>query len=67
MLIYELSVSAPVRSSDRRKLKQQVIDAFALTPEEGNLLVPDLLVAKFNTHLDEQGVISCCRYIKVYD
>ncbi|KAI0077630.1 eukaryotic translation initiation factor SUI1 family protein [Panus rudis PR-1116 ss-1] len=52
-----LKTSAPLRSSDRRKLKQRIIDAFSLTPEDGELLVPDpLLSQKFNNHVDEQGV-----------
>lgn len=48
---------APLRSSDRRKLRQRVIDTFSLQPEEGDNIVPDgLRSAKFRTHLDEHGV-----------
>ncbi|KAH9948078.1 eukaryotic translation initiation factor SUI1 family protein [Amylocystis lapponica] len=54
----DLKTSAPLRSSDRRKLKQRVLQTFAvLQPEEGDALVPEgLLVQKFSTHLDEPGV-----------
>ncbi|SJL15774.1 uncharacterized protein ARMOST_19279 [Armillaria ostoyae] len=49
--------SAPIRSSDRRKLKQRVITAFSVSPEDGDLLVPEgILTAKFSTHLDLPGV-----------
>jgi hypothetical protein len=49
--------TAPLRNSDRRKLKQQVIDAYGLSAEDGETLVPDgLQTAKFSTHLDEPGV-----------
>ncbi|THH17973.1 hypothetical protein EUX98_g9030 [Antrodiella citrinella] len=54
----DLKTSAPLRSSDRRKLKQRIIDTHALTPEIGELLVPDgLLAQKFSTHLDEPGQV----------
>ncbi|KAI0656239.1 eukaryotic translation initiation factor SUI1 family protein [Cubamyces menziesii] len=54
----DLKTSAPLRSSDRRKLKQRVLQAYPiLQPEEGDLLVPDGLQSqKFNTHLEEPGV-----------
>ncbi|KAI0946076.1 hypothetical protein AcV7_010146 [Taiwanofungus camphoratus] len=54
----ELKTSAPLRSSDRRKLKQRVLQTFpALQADEGDLLVPEgLLSQKFSTHLDEPGV-----------
>ena len=49
---------APLRSSDRRKLKQRVTADFGLQPEEGELLVPEgLLSQKISTHLNEPGVI----------
>ncbi|PBL00217.1 eukaryotic translation initiation factor SUI1 family protein [Armillaria gallica] len=49
--------SAPIRSSDRRKLKQRVVAAFSVSPEDGDLLVPEgILTAKFSTHLDLPGV-----------
>ncbi|KAG0700484.1 hypothetical protein DFH29DRAFT_931661 [Suillus ampliporus] len=52
-----LKTSAPLRSSDRRKLKQRVIQAFSLDPDVGEELVPDgLMSAKFHTHTDEPGV-----------
>ncbi|PPQ94260.1 hypothetical protein CVT25_004917 [Psilocybe cyanescens] len=52
-----LKTSAPLRSSDRRKLKQRVTTAYNLTPEEGDVLVPDgILSVKFSTHVDEPGV-----------
>ena len=52
-----LKTSAPLRSSDRRKLKQRTISAFGLTAEEGDALVPDgILSVKFSTHLDVPGV-----------
>lgn len=52
-----LKTSSPLRSSDRRKLKQRAILAFGLTSEEGDALVPDgILSVKFSTHLDEPGV-----------
>ncbi|KAF8904712.1 hypothetical protein CPB84DRAFT_1814350 [Gymnopilus junonius] len=52
-----LKTSAPLRSSDRRKLKQRVVASYALTPEEGDLLVPDgILSVKFLTHVNEPGV-----------
>ncbi|EMD35171.1 hypothetical protein CERSUDRAFT_97094 [Gelatoporia subvermispora B] len=54
----ELKTSAPLRSSDRRKLKQRVLQTFPLLqPGDGDLLVPDgLLSQKFSTHLDDPGV-----------
>ncbi|KAK7055104.1 eukaryotic translation initiation factor SUI1 family protein [Favolaschia claudopus] len=53
-----LKTSAPLRGSDRRKLKQRVISSFGLSPEDGEILVPDgLLSVKFNTHLDEPGTV----------
>ncbi|KAH9856271.1 eukaryotic translation initiation factor SUI1 family protein [Lenzites betulinus] len=54
----DLKTSAPLRSSDRRKLKQRVLQSFpALQLEEGDTLVPDGLQSqKFSTHLDEPGV-----------
>ncbi|OBZ74898.1 Translation machinery-associated protein 64 [Grifola frondosa] len=53
----ELKTSAPLRSSDRRRLKQRVLQTYELEPEAGDFLVPDgLLSQKFSTHLDEPGV-----------
>ncbi|TDL26969.1 hypothetical protein BD410DRAFT_783083 [Rickenella mellea] len=52
-----LKTSAPLRSSDRRKLKQRVVDRFNLQPDEGDILVPEgLQSVKFTTHVDEPGV-----------
>ncbi|KAH7922526.1 hypothetical protein BV22DRAFT_1070355 [Leucogyrophana mollusca] len=52
-----IKTSAPLRSSDRRKLKQRVSQTFSLSPEDGDLLVPDgIMSIKFSTHLDEPGV-----------
>ncbi|KAJ8502998.1 hypothetical protein ONZ45_g11242 [Pleurotus djamor] len=51
-----LKTSAPLRSSDRRKLKQRVVQSFAVTDEIGDLLVPEgILSVKFLTHLKEPG------------
>lgn len=48
---------APLRSSDRRKLKQRIIHTFSIEPDTGDVLVPEsLLSLKFSTHLDEPGV-----------
>ncbi|KAI0830089.1 eukaryotic translation initiation factor SUI1 family protein [Trametes gibbosa] len=54
----DLKTSAPLRSSDRRKLKQRILQSFpVLQPEEGDVLVPDGLQSqKFSTHLEEPGV-----------
>jgi translation initiation factor 2D len=52
-----LKTSAPLRSSDRRKLRQRAVTAFSLSPEDGDALVPDgILSVKLLTHLDEPGV-----------
>lgn len=52
-----IKTSAPLRSSDRRKLKQRVVAAFNISPEDGELLVPDGLESlKFSTHLEDPGV-----------
>ena len=52
-----LKTSAPLRSSDRRKLKQRIESNFAISSEDGDILVPDgILSLKFSTHLDEPGV-----------
>lgn len=52
-----LKTSAPLRNSDRRKLKQHIIQTFSLDPDVGEELVPDgLLSVKFKTHTDEPGV-----------
>lgn len=52
-----LKTSAPIRSSERRKLKQRVVSVFGLSADDGDALVPEgVLSIKFITHLDEQGV-----------
>ncbi|KAG6837743.1 hypothetical protein H0H93_001669 [Arthromyces matolae] len=49
--------SAPLRSSDRKKLKQRVISIFGISSEDGDLLVPDGIQSiKFMTHLEQPGV-----------
>ncbi|KAJ7145797.1 hypothetical protein C8R44DRAFT_755904 [Mycena epipterygia] len=53
-----LKTSAPLRSSDRRKLRQRVVSAFGLSAEDGDLLVPDgILSVKFKNHLNEPGIL----------
>jgi len=52
-----LKTSAPLRSSDRRKLKQRIVEVYKLTLEEGDALVPDgILSVKFITHVESPGV-----------
>ncbi|KAG6890228.1 hypothetical protein C0995_010241 [Termitomyces sp. Mi166 len=52
-----LKTSTPLRSSDRRKLRQRVVSAFGISSEDGDLLVPDgIQSVKFTTHLEEHGV-----------
>lgn len=53
-----LKTYAPLRGSERRKLKQRVIASFAVSSDEGDLLVPEgIQSVKFSTHLNEQGVL----------
>ena len=50
-------LAAPLRSSDRRKLKQRIAQDFGLQPDDGDLLVPEGLQSqKFATHVNELGV-----------
>lgn len=60
---------APLRSSDRRKFKQRVIQEFSLqdvSSEDGDRLVPDgLLSVKFSTHSGEPGVCSLWNVIEL--
>ncbi|KAA1466797.1 hypothetical protein DENSPDRAFT_890609 [Dentipellis sp. KUC8613] len=50
--------SAPLRGSERRKLRQRVQQAYGLDAEELPLLVPEgLLVMKFSTHHNEPGLL----------
>ena len=52
-----LKTSAPLRSSDRRKLKQRIISLYGLQPEEGDTLMPEgILSVKFSSHIEEHGV-----------
>jgi translation initiation factor 2D len=37
---------APLRTSDRRKLKQRVVQEYGVAPELGDLLVPDGLMSQ---------------------
>ena len=51
------TIPAPLRSSDRKKLRQRVIQAFSLSPEIGELLVPEgLLSVKYTSHSRVPGV-----------
>ncbi|KIY73343.1 hypothetical protein CYLTODRAFT_342432 [Cylindrobasidium torrendii FP15055 ss-10] len=53
-----LKSSSPLRSSDRRKLKQRVVTVYSLPAEDGDLVVPEgILTAKFITHTDLPGVV----------
>ncbi|KAJ3554562.1 hypothetical protein NM688_g3040 [Phlebia brevispora] len=53
-----LKTSAPLRSSYRRKFKQRVVNDYGLSPEDGDLLVPEgLLSQKFSTYANEPGVV----------
>lgn len=53
----QLKTSAPIRASDRRKLKQRIISMFSVNPEDGDTLIPDgILMAKFFSYTKEFGV-----------
>ncbi|KAI6001735.1 hypothetical protein EDC04DRAFT_2583890, partial [Pisolithus marmoratus] len=53
---------APFHGSDRRKLKQRVIVAYNVSPEIGDILVPEgLMSQKFATNTNEQGMILFLR------
>ncbi|KAF8556748.1 hypothetical protein OG21DRAFT_1408399 [Imleria badia] len=53
-----IKTSAPLRNSDRRKLKQRVIQAYGISPELGDLLVPDgLMSQKVVTYSNDPGVL----------
>ena len=61
-----LKTSAPLRSSDRRKLKQRVVSTYGLTGEEGDALIPDgILSLKFSTHVNDPGVRHFIDYLVV--
>lgn len=52
-----LKTSAPLRSSDRRKLKHRVIATYNVSPEIGDILVPEgLMSRRFATNTNTQGV-----------
>ncbi|KAL0571249.1 hypothetical protein V5O48_010719 [Marasmius crinis-equi] len=52
-----LKTSAPLRNSDRKKLKQRVVSSFSIEAEDADPLVPEgILSVKFSTHLNELGV-----------
>ncbi|TFY76449.1 hypothetical protein EWM64_g7560 [Hericium alpestre] len=55
----DIKTSAPLRGSDRRKLKQRVVETFALKDsEDGNLLVPEGLQSmKITTHARDPGIL----------
>ncbi|KAI0340373.1 eukaryotic translation initiation factor SUI1 family protein [Trametopsis cervina] len=54
----DVKTSAPLRSSDRRRLRQRVVTEFGLPSDEGDLLVPEgLLLQKFSNHVNEPGVV----------
>ncbi|KAJ7079590.1 eukaryotic translation initiation factor SUI1 family protein [Mycena belliarum] len=54
---FSAKTSAPLRSSDRRKLKQRVVAVYSLSSEDGDVVVPEgILSVKFTTHLDELGI-----------
>lgn len=51
------TILAPLRTSDRKKLKQRLIHEFSLSPEIGELLVPEgLLSVKYTSHSRVPGV-----------
>ena len=48
---------APLRTSDRRKLKQRIVQEYGVSPELGDLLVPDgLMSQKIVTYTNIPGV-----------
>ncbi|TFY65557.1 hypothetical protein EVG20_g5538 [Dentipellis fragilis] len=54
----DTKTSAPLRGSERRKLRQRAQQAYAIDQEELPLLVPEgLLVMKFSTHHKEPGLL----------
>lgn len=51
------TIPAPLRTSDRKKLRQRVIQEFSLSSELGELLVPDgLLSVKYTSYSRVPGV-----------
>ncbi|KAI9453599.1 hypothetical protein F5148DRAFT_1277436 [Russula earlei] len=54
----DAKTSAPLRSSERRKLRARTAERFQLAPEVADSLVPDgLLSQKFSAYNDEPGVL----------
>ncbi|KAI0052419.1 hypothetical protein FA95DRAFT_1601793 [Auriscalpium vulgare] len=54
----DVKTSAPLRGSDRRKLRARVAQTFALDADAADLLVPDgLLALKYSAHAGEPGVL----------
>ncbi len=52
--------AAPLRSSERRKLRARTAERFQLVPEVADNLVPDgLLSQKFSAYNGEPGVSEC--------
>ena len=48
---------APLRSSDRRKLRQRIIETYGVSSEIGDVLVPEgLMSQKISTYTGERGV-----------
>ena len=48
---------APLRTSDRKKLRQRLMQEFSLSPEIGELLIPEgLLSVKYTSHSRVPGV-----------
>jgi len=55
--LHQVKTSAPIRASDRRKLKQRVTATFSSSLDDGDLLVPDgIQIAKFLNYTKEHGV-----------
>ncbi|KAH9837816.1 eukaryotic translation initiation factor SUI1 family protein [Rhodofomes roseus] len=54
----DVKTTAPLRTSDRRKLKQRVLETYNhVAPEDGDVLVPEgLHHQKFVTYADDPGV-----------
>ncbi|KAI6038681.1 hypothetical protein EDC04DRAFT_3018170 [Pisolithus marmoratus] len=51
-----LKTTAPLRGSDKRKLKQRVIVVYNVSPEIGDILVPERLISqKFATNTNARG------------
>ncbi|KAI0311462.1 hypothetical protein OF83DRAFT_1295388 [Amylostereum chailletii] len=54
----DTKTSAPLRSSDRRKLRQRIMQKFGLEQDDGDLVVPEgLLTMKISTHQGDPGVL----------